>query len=151
MEMSRPKTSRGARGRTRLGWWLALALVAAGAAALAIWRWAGTSTAEALPAEISVAEAAAKRDAGAFILDVREPDEWEAAHIAGATLIPLGRLSTRLAEVPRNQEIVVVCRSGNRSRQGRDLLLEAGFDRVTSMAGGLTDWLAQGYPTVSEP
>lgn len=109
------------------------------------------SEVEVLPAEISVAEAAARRDAGAFILDVREPDEWEAAHIPGATLIPLGRLSTRLAEVPRSQEIVVVCRSGNRSRQGRDLLLEAGFNQVTSMAGGLTEWQAQGYPTVSGP
>jgi rhodanese-related sulfurtransferase len=135
----------------RLGWWLALAVIAAGAAAFAMWRWMGTSTAEALPAEISVAEAATRRDAGSFILDVREPDEWEAAHIPGATLIPLSRLSSRIAEVPRNQEIVVVCRSGNRSRQGRDLLLEAGFDRVTSMAGGLTEWQAQGYPTVSGP
>jgi rhodanese-related sulfurtransferase len=90
-----------------------------------------------LPAEISVAEAAAKRDAGAFILDVREPDEWNAVHIPGATLIPLGQL--------------VVCRSGNRSRAGRDILTNAGFTNVTSMAGGLNEWAAANLPTMTGP
>jgi rhodanese-related sulfurtransferase len=48
-------------------------------------------------------------------------------------------------ELPKDQEIVVVCRSGNRSAQGRDILLEAGFAQVTSLAGGLTQWKAAGY------
>ena len=54
-----------------------------------------------LPLEVSVSEAAALRDSGAFILDVREPYEWEAGHIPGAALIPLGELTGRAAEVPR--------------------------------------------------
>jgi len=99
--------------------------------------------------EISVVQAAEKRSAGAFILDVREQDEWDAVHIPEATLIPLGQLESRLNEVPRDQEIVVVCRSGNRSATGRDILLEAGFENVTSMAGGMNDWQAQGFPTTS--
>jgi rhodanese-related sulfurtransferase len=103
------------------------------------------------PSEISVSEALAKRDAGAFILDVREPEEWNEAHIPDSTLIPLGQLAVRVNELPKNQEIVVVCRSGNRSAQGRDLLLDAGFTNVTSMAGGLNQWKEAGYPTISGP
>lgn len=100
---------------------------------------------EGMPAEVSVTEAAAKRDHGAFILDVRQPEEWQEAHIPGAKLIPLGDLPNRLNEVPQDQEIVIVCRSGNRSATGRDILLNAGFTNVTSMAGGVTQWRAQGF------
>jgi len=101
------------------------------------------------PNEISVAEAAEKRDQGAFILDVREPDEWRQVHIPGATLIPLRELAERSGEIPQDQEIVVVCRSGNRSAKGRDILREVGFTQVTSMAGGMMEWQSQGYPTAS--
>lgn len=104
-----------------------------------------------LPLEIPVSQAATLRDQGAFILDVRQPDEWAAVHIPDATLIPLGELSSRLSEVPRDRDVVVVCRSGNRSQSGRDLLLQAGYTQVTSMAGGMTDWAASGYATVSGP
>jgi len=110
-----------------------------------------TATAEKLPLEISVSEAASMRDAGAFGLDVREPDEWNESHIPDATLIPLGQLASRVNEVPKDQEIVVMCRSGNRSQQGRDILIQAGFTNVTSMAGGINQWKAAGYETVSGP
>lgn len=110
---------------------------------------APASAGAALPKEISVAEAAEKRAEGAYMLDVREQDEWNQVHIPDVTLIPLGQLSGRLSEVPKDQEIVVVCRSGNRSAQARDILLEAGFTQVTSMAGGMNDWQAQGLPTAS--
>lgn len=102
-----------------------------------------------LPAEISVAQASEKRDQGAFILDVREPSEWQQFHIPGAVLIPLGELPNRLIEVPKDKEVVVVCRTGHRSAQGRDILLNAGYTRVTSMAGGVTQWQTQGLPIAS--
>lgn len=105
----------------------------------------------ALPLEISVSETVAKKEAGAFILDVREQEEWNAGHIAGAALIPLGSLSDRLSELPKDQEIVVVCRSGNRSAQGRDILLNAGFKKVTSMAGGMNQWAKAGLEIVNGP
>jgi phage shock protein E len=108
-----------------------------------------TTTASSMPPEISVQEALAKQKAGAFLLDVREPDEWNTVHIAGATLIPLGDLPSRLNELPKDKEIVVVCHSGNRSAKGRDILLNNGFTQVTSMAGGMNQWQAAGYPTVS--
>lgn len=103
----------------------------------------------ALPKEVSTADALALREGGALVLDVREPDEWAAGHIPDATLIPLGELQARLGELPTDRNIVVVCRSGNRSAEGRDILLGAGFPAVTSMAGGMTDWTAAGYPTTS--
>ncbi len=101
------------------------------------------------PLTISPSETVAQQKSGAFILDVRTAAEWNDAHIAGATLIPLDQLPNRLNELPRDKVIVVVCHSGNRSAQGRDILLKAGFTQVTSMAGGMTQWQAQGYPTVS--
>lgn len=104
-----------------------------------------------LPREVSTSKAATLRDQGAFILDVREPDEWAAGHIPDATLIPLGELQSRLAELPTDQQIVVVCRSGNRSATGRDILLDAGFGLVTSMGGGMNEWTSQGLPTVTGP
>lgn len=104
-----------------------------------------------LPKEISVAQAEAMYNTGAYVLDVRQPEEWDQVHIPGTTLIPLGELESRLSEVPKDKEVVVVCRSGNRSQQGRDILLNAGFDQVTSMAGGMNDWSAAGYPTTSGP
>jgi rhodanese-related sulfurtransferase len=108
-----------------------------------------TNQSESLPMEISVAEAAKLKDAGAFILDVREQSEWDSFHIPGANLIPLGELSARLNELPSDKPIVVVCRTGHRSAQGRDILLSAGFKKVTSMSGGVTEWQAEGYPIVT--
>ena len=130
--------------------WGAIAVVVVAAIVWMIGSGTG-STGSNIPSEISVAEALAKRDAGAFILDVRQPEEWNEAHIPDATLIPLDQLAARVNELPKDQEIVVVCRSGNRSAQGRDIVLDAGFTRVTSMAGGLNQWKAAGYPTISGP
>jgi rhodanese-related sulfurtransferase len=112
---------------------------------------AAVTASPALPLEVDVAEAAALRDAGAFVLDVRQPDEWAAGHIEGATLIPLGELASRVAEVPRGRNVVVVCRSGNRSAQGRDILLDGGYAAVTSMAGGMNDWAGSGRPVETGP
>lgn len=130
--------------------WGAIALVVIGIAA--VWFLSqGSTQASSYPREVSVEEASVKREAGAFILDVREQEEWDEAHIPDATLIPLGELASRVNELPRDQEIVIVCRSGNRSAQARDLLLNDGFTQVTSMAGGLNEWKAAGYPTISGP
>jgi rhodanese-related sulfurtransferase len=99
-----------------------------------------------VPTAITVNQAAQLRDQGAFILDVREPNEWAQFHIPGANLIPLGSLPNRLNEVPKDRQVVVVCRTGVRSAQGRDILLSAGFTKVTSMTGGMNQWQAQGLP-----
>jgi rhodanese-related sulfurtransferase len=106
---------------------------------------------EPYPDEITVEQAKDKKDAGAVLLDVREQREWNEAHIDGARLIPLGQLESRLSEVPRDKEIVVVCRSGGRSAAGRDVLKKAGFKQVTSMSGGMKAWMSEGNPVVTGP
>jgi len=99
-----------------------------------------------LPGTIGVSEAYDLYQNGAFVLDVRTLEEWNEYHAPNTTLIPLDQLPSRLSEVPRDSQVVVVCRSGNRSQQGRDILLNAGFEQVTSMTGGLSEWRASGYP-----
>ena len=106
----------------------------------------GSNTPASLPPDISVSEAFTKYQNGTFVLDVRTQEEWDEFHAPNTTLIPLDQLPSRLNELPRDREIVVVCRSGNRSQQGRDILLNAGFEQVTSMRGGLNEWRASGYP-----
>ena len=105
----------------------------------------------ALPLTVSVTQADQMRAAGDLIIDVRESSEWAGGHIAGATLIPLGSLPSRLSELPRDRPILVVCHSGNRSAQARDILRAAGFPSVTSMAGGMAAWLAAKMPVVTGP
>ena len=124
-------------------------LAAIAFAAVALYQGGNPATVQALPLEISPTEAAVQRNAGAFMLDVREPGEWTQFHVPGATLIPLGQLAERMNEVPQDREIVVMCRTGHRSAQARDILLKAGYPRVTSLAGGLTAWRAQGLSTVT--
>jgi rhodanese-related sulfurtransferase len=106
---------------------------------------------EPLPDEISVDQAYKLYEQGTFLLDVRTPEEWEDYHIEGATLIPLDELEIRVEEVPQDEEIVVVCRSGNRSQVGRDILRQAGISQSASMTGGVNAWYAAGYPTVGSP
>ena len=96
--------------------------------------------------EITPAQAYAKFQQGAFILDVRSQDEWNQFHIADSTLIPLDQLQNRLSELPTNQDIVVVCLSGHRSLSGVTILQQAGFTRISCLSGGLQAWTAAGYP-----
>ena len=103
-----------------------------------------------LPREVSVDEAYRMYQEGTFMLDVRTQEEWDEYHAPNATLVPLDQLENRLAELPKDGEILVVCRSGNRSQQGRDMLLAAGFN-ATSMTGGLKEWHARGYPIEGTP
>jgi rhodanese-related sulfurtransferase len=132
--------------------WLVVALIIfAFAIAAFILLQNQSSSASSLPAEIDTAQAYDLYQSGAYFLDVRTPEEWQDFHIPNTTLIPLDELPKRISEVPQGQRIVVVCRSGNRSQEGRDILRRAGFEQVSSMAGGLLDWRAAGYPVVNGP
>jgi len=91
--------------------------------------------------QISVKELKARRDAGEdfFLLDVREPYEYQIAQIGG-TLIPQGEVPNRLAEIPRDREIIVHCRSGARSQRIAELLQQSGYQNVANVAGGILAW-----------
>jgi glyoxylase-like metal-dependent hydrolase (beta-lactamase superfamily II)/rhodanese-related sulfurtransferase len=82
------------------------------------------------------------------VIDVREPDEYlgPLGHIRGATLIPLGQLTHRVDELPRDRPLVMVCRSGARSAQATVLLQRAGFPQVANLNGGMLRWRADGHP-----
>lgn len=77
------------------------------------------------------------------LIDVREPHEWEAGHIAGAMLVPLGTLDSALTTLVASREIVVMCRSGGRSASAAQRLRAAGFSRVANLAGGMLRWNAE--------
>jgi rhodanese-related sulfurtransferase len=86
---------------------------------------------------------------GAWLLDVREDDEWAAGHAPQATHIPLGDLGDRAREVPLDQDIYVICRSGHRSGRAAQALNGAGWKAV-NVAGGMQDWAAAGRPMTSD-
>lgn len=93
-------------------------------------------------------EATRRLDAGSRLLDVREADEWDAGHAAGAVWIPLGDLAVRQGDVPA-EPLVVVCRSGVRSARAVAALRAAGYDAV-NLAGGMRAWEAAGMPVVTD-
>jgi rhodanese-related sulfurtransferase len=75
-----------------------------------------------------------------FLLDVREPHEFQYARIADSVLIPLNQLPQRLGELDLDQEIVVICHHGMRSQQAAGYLVQSGFKNVANLTGGIDVW-----------
>ena len=98
--------------------------------------------------EIDVAEAARRQAAGTPVIDVREPDEYVEGHVPGAPLIPLGEVAGRIDEVPADGEVLVICKSGGRSRRAAEHLRSVGIDAV-NIAGGTMAWIEAGQPVVT--
>lgn len=92
---------------------------------------------------------AAEVPADAFVLDVREDDEWQAGHVAGAVHISMGTLMGRVDEVPKDRRVYVMCRVGGRSGQVTQYLDAQGWD-VVNIDGGMLAWESAGRPMVSE-
>lgn len=86
----------------------------------------------------------------AFVLDVREPAEFKGGHILNAKLMPLGKLAAQINELEkyRDQPLLVVCRSGNRSGSACALLSKQGFSQVYNLRGGMMDWESSKQPVV---
>jgi rhodanese-related sulfurtransferase len=87
--------------------------------------------------------------AGAFLLDVREDDEWAAGHAPEAVHVRLGDLGARADELPHDREVYVICRSGSRSAYATQALLGGGLQAV-NVADGMTGWAVAGRPMISE-
>lgn len=95
--------------------------------------------------EIDVHEAKERVDGGALFLDVREEDEFAQARIAGTTLLPLSRFIDEFeATLPKDREIVIHCRSGQRSADATAFLNQRGYTAV-NVAGGILSWAREGY------
>jgi len=101
--------------------------------------------------QLSVKEFKQRIDAGEnlFLLDVREPYEYQIAQIGG-TLIPQNDVPQRLAEIPRDREIVVQCRSGARSQRIAEFLKQSGYSKVVNLAGGILAWSDEIDPKVQK-
>jgi rhodanese-related sulfurtransferase len=100
---------------------------------------------QARPAEIKQ-----RLDAGEplRLIDVREPNEYDIAHVEEATLQPMSEIQRWWQDLPRDQELVFMCHHGARSAQVCAALHQAGFERLTNMAGGIDAWSAEVDPGV---
>ena len=75
-----------------------------------------------------------------FLLDVREPNEFQYGHITNSVLIPLNQIPNRLNELTPQQEIVVICHHGMRSQQAANYLAQSGFKNISNLTGGIDAW-----------
>jgi glyoxylase-like metal-dependent hydrolase (beta-lactamase superfamily II)/rhodanese-related sulfurtransferase len=113
--------------------------------------WPSTWHAQEVPG-LKAGEARTWLEGGAaVVLDVREPHEYAAGHLPGAISIPQADLATRLAEIPRDKELLLVCASGGRSLRSAQYLKSVGYPRVTNLEGGTSGWVQAGYPVDKEP
>jgi molybdopterin/thiamine biosynthesis adenylyltransferase/rhodanese-related sulfurtransferase len=112
-----------------------------------------TAEAEAMAAgsqwEITAVELKARLDKGdkLFILDVREPNEYQICKIEGSTLIPLGEVPRRYQELPKDVEIISQCKMGGRSQKAVDFLRTVGFTNIKNLKGGILDWIDKVDPS----
>lgn len=109
--------------------------------------WAMLTTNPSVP-EITIEDVKA-RPVATRLIDVREPEEYAHGHIPGAVNLPQADLASRLTEIPRDQPLMVVCRSGVRSLRAARFLAQMGYDQVSSVDGGTEAWQAAGLPIES--
>jgi adenylyltransferase/sulfurtransferase len=102
--------------------------------------------------EMSVEELKRRLDAGdeLFLLDVRNPPEWAICKLEGSTFVPLNELPMRVEELPRDREMVVLCRSGVRSQWAIGFLKQQGFTMLHNLTGGILAWADRIDPTLAK-
>ena len=100
------------------------------------------------PLEIDLDAFAEAFSGGATVLDVRNPDEYETAHVPGAVLIPLPELAARQDEIPEGDPLYVICAAGGRSLTATKALVEVGY-HARSVAGGTNGWIERGGEVVA--
>ncbi|GIW30102.1 MAG: transferase [Meiothermus sp.] len=101
--------------------------------------------------DISPQEARKLQEEKALFVDVREPEEFAQVRIEGAQLIPLSEFGGRFSEIPKNQPVVLYCRSGNRSAQAAAWLSAKGYSNLLNLDGGLMAWYQAGLPLDTAP
>ena len=126
-------------------WWLAslvLALLVVGCGSPAV--------AVAQGVAVSLDQARAEHEAGqALLVDIREPDEHATGVAPGARLLPMRQLSARLAELPRDRPVLLICNTQNRSRATFEALRERGWTNLRYVNGGMSEWKRRGWPMVA--
>ena len=112
---------------------------------------AGCDRTEASTDAVRLEVARAEHEAGrAVLIDIREPEEYATGVVAGAGLLPMRQLNTRLAEIPTSpdQPVLLICNTQNRSRATLRALRERGYGHVRCVQGGMSEWARRGWPMV---
>lgn len=99
---------------------------------------------------IGIDELETRRADDVPLIDVRQPEEYQAAHVPGARLIPLADVVARLGEIPRDRPVYVICQTGARSQKAADFYRSRGIDAY-NVAGGTKAWVEAGKPAVQGP
>jgi len=87
-----------------------------------------------------------KGDEAAFVLDVRSPEEYASGHVPGAVNIPYDQIASRIAEVPKDQDVVLYCKSGRRAGIAAEVLAGQGYTRLQHLEGDIVAWVDKGRP-----
>jgi len=125
-----------------------VALVGGGAASAALLF--ATQQARAQSAMVTLDQARADAEAGrALLVDVREPDEHATGVAFGARLLPMSQLPARLAELPKDRPVLLICNTQNRSRATYDALRQRGYTNLQFVEGGMSEWTRRRWPLVS--
>jgi rhodanese-related sulfurtransferase len=95
--------------------------------------------------EIDVDELEGHHAAGAVVIDVREPHEYDEAHVPGALLIPMGEVQERVGDFRQTAPIYLICATGSRSRRVAEFLETQGIEAI-NVVGGTTAWIDAGFP-----
>jgi rhodanese-related sulfurtransferase len=98
--------------------------------------------------EVTIEELESALQSGARLVDVREPDEYEAGHVTGAVLVPLATVPDALDQFPSGETTYVICKSGGRSYRACEFLVDQGLD-VVNVEGGTMAWIISGRSIVS--
>ncbi|HET8842161.1 MAG TPA: rhodanese-like domain-containing protein [Ktedonobacteraceae bacterium] len=101
---------------------------------------------------IGTDEAKKMIEAGVRVIDVRQPEEWQSGHIVEATLVPINGIydfgkALKELQLPPDEDIIFVCRSGQRSASACEIAMVAGLNKVYNLANGMLGWANRGYPT----
>ena len=81
-----------------------------------------------------------KKTSGTHFIDVREPAEYKGGHVPGFRNVPLGQITSRLGELPKEAEVVLMCRSGSRSMMAARQLKKNGYQKIVNVSGGISQW-----------
>lgn len=119
-------------------------------------RYAAPPSAEQQPAVAQVSQEAllarqAQHDPSLFLLDVRTPAEFASGHVPGAVNIPHNQIGARLAEVPRDKDVVLCCQAGVRASLAAGVLVSSGYKRLSHLEGDMVGWIQMGRPIERGP
>ncbi len=103
------------------------------------------------PALVSISQEALlerqqKDDETTYVLDVRSPEEYASGHVPGAVNIPYDQIASRIAEVPKDKDVVLYCKSGRRAGIAAEVLAGQGYTRLQHLEGDIVAWVDKGRP-----